>query len=248
MALTLKRCADRRPAWAARRSRANWGSSMPELMLWNGRGWSCRNPVDPRWNGLRPDTVHTYICATSRADARRVVAAYTGSDSLSDHEIKVYFAKGWGTAMHGIPPSRGLWLRFLPHDAPIKVWGDGVDPIAMAAAARPAPAPPSAVRQRLPQRSAQGALRYTVGDARRLFVLLALLDAHGPMTVAGLAAGSQLDGRAVSNGLAILRTQYGVQIDATGARLKLQDIGPVLRLAGLRPYLPDTASATPAAA
>lgn len=102
---------------------------MPELKLWNGRGYSCRNPQDPRWNGVRD--VHAYICATSRADARRIVKAYTGRDRLSDHELKTYFAEGlWGNAMDGVTPERGLWLCFgQTPNKPVKVWGEGAEPL-----------------------------------------------------------------------------------------------------------------------
>ncbi|WP_432262901.1 hypothetical protein [Cupriavidus sp. TMH.W2] len=105
----------------------------PKLKVWNGRGWCCHHRQDPRWQGVRPDSVTVYICATSRADARRVVEAYTGTNSLSDHEIKVYFSEAWGRAMDGVTPERGLWLQFERGTPPVKVWGDGDAPLPAAA-------------------------------------------------------------------------------------------------------------------
>ncbi len=92
-----------------------------KLKLWNGRGYDCRKFDDPRWKGIDySKSPHAYVCAYSRADARRVVGEYCGHD-LSDSEIKIYWSKDcWGNTMNGITPERGLWLEF-ERGKPIKV-------------------------------------------------------------------------------------------------------------------------------
>lgn len=83
------------------------------LKLWNGRGLSCRKASDPLWqNASANGSVHAFICAASRADARRVIEEYCGR-LPADVELKEYFHKGcWGDSMKGVTPERGLWLRF----------------------------------------------------------------------------------------------------------------------------------------
>lgn len=83
-----------------------------KLKIWNGRFIS--RPKDGKdsdlWDKFRE--VHAYVCAHSRADARRVIEEYCGYD-IGDSEIKVYWSEGcWGNTMEGIEPERGLWLNF----------------------------------------------------------------------------------------------------------------------------------------
>lgn len=89
------------------------------LKIWNGGGCCCRKYDDPRWTNLRD--VHAYVCAHSRADARRVIQEYCGN-LPSDSEIEIYWSAGcWGNSMNGITPKRGLWLEFGRNTRPVKV-------------------------------------------------------------------------------------------------------------------------------
>lgn len=95
-----------------------------QLKLWNGRSLLLRTQEDSRWDALGTNQApHVYICAYSRADARRLIEEYCGRD-IGDFEIKNYFSEGcWGNSMDGVVPERGLWLQFSPntHDQPVKV-------------------------------------------------------------------------------------------------------------------------------
>lgn len=94
----------------------------PGLKIFNGRAWTCEKRDDPRWARMgTTDRVHAYVCAKSRADARRVIEEYCGR-LPPDGELKHYFSEGsWGTAMAGVVPERGLWLRFGDFTTPLRV-------------------------------------------------------------------------------------------------------------------------------
>lgn len=81
------------------------------LKIWNGRSGCCYKRTDPAWSGADQYKAGTvYAAAYSRADLRRLIADYCGSDP-GDHEIKTYWNDGhWGDVMEGIAPERGLWL------------------------------------------------------------------------------------------------------------------------------------------
>ncbi len=93
-----------------------------ELKIWNGRGTECINRADPRWKAkAHPSRVHAYVCAYSRADARRVIAEYCGR-MPPDSELRNYFCEGaWGNGMEGVTPERGLWLQFDRSEKPVRV-------------------------------------------------------------------------------------------------------------------------------
>lgn len=92
------------------------------LKLWNGRGHCCRKDGDPLWAKVRAnDPPHAYIAAASRADALRIIEAYSGRKAPAN-ELKTYWSEGvWGDRMNGVEPERGLWLAFDPK-TPIKVF------------------------------------------------------------------------------------------------------------------------------
>lgn len=92
------------------------------LKIWNGRGYCCRKYEDPAWEALRHNAhVHAYVCAASRADARRVIEEYCGR-LPPDSELKEYFHEGsWGNDMAGVAHERGLWIRFGDHGKPQRV-------------------------------------------------------------------------------------------------------------------------------
>jgi len=80
------------------------------LKIWNGRGMVCHKYEDKRWTSV--NSSHAYICAYSRADARRVVEEYCGQ-LPPDSEIRDYFCEGaWGNSMEGVEHERGLWISF----------------------------------------------------------------------------------------------------------------------------------------
>ncbi len=90
---------------------------MRKLKVWNGRGYCCKKWVDKRWAGA--ETRHAYVCAYSRADARRVIAEYCGQIP-PDSELKEFWSECWGNSMEGIKRERGLWIEFK-NNIPTKV-------------------------------------------------------------------------------------------------------------------------------
>lgn len=95
------------------------------LKLFNGRAHVCWNTKDPIWDGVnRNGSMHAYVAAYSRADARRVIQEYCGH-LPSDSELRDYWHEGaWGNSMDGVTPERGLWLK-LEKDysaKPVKVY------------------------------------------------------------------------------------------------------------------------------
>lgn len=88
-------------------------SSGRPLEVWNGPGWECKRVGDARWDDIRdPGTVRMYVCAHSAADARRIIAAYSGREPTEGH-FKGWWSKGcWGAAMDGVARERGLWAHF----------------------------------------------------------------------------------------------------------------------------------------
>ena len=83
-----------------------------KLRCWNGRFCWGRVSTDPRWKDIPSNhSPHGNVCAYSRADARRVIAEYTGAVP-SDNEIKEYWSDCWGNSMDGIEPERGFWVEF----------------------------------------------------------------------------------------------------------------------------------------
>lgn len=232
--------------------------SMPrELKVWNGRGWCCHNPKDPRWKDVRPDTVSAFICAFSRADARRVIAEYTGI-LPGDAELRDYFSEVWGNPMKGVRHERGLWLQFGRHTAPVRVLGGDTPspahggqaetPRAAAAAtrkaqtaqktqeARPAakPVPPGALAL---DANAYGVPQYPKGDARRLLVLLAAIDALPRATITTLATRTGLNKGTIAIDIGKLRSQYGVEIDFRDHAYEIRDWGSLLRRSGVNQLL-----------
>jgi hypothetical protein len=93
-----------------------------KLKIWNGAGYCCRNNKDQRWKDVPfNDAPHAFVCAYSRADARRVIAEYTGYEP-GDAEIRDYWSEGaWGKSMEGVEPERGLWLQFDSNEKPVRV-------------------------------------------------------------------------------------------------------------------------------
>lgn len=91
------------------------------LKIWNGRGYCCHKSSDPLWSGIPPSAYsHAYVAAYSRADARRVIAEYTGREP-HDAEIRDYWSEGaWGNDMKGITPERGLWVA-IGRASPVRV-------------------------------------------------------------------------------------------------------------------------------
>lgn len=80
-----------------------------------------RKNEESHWNKLPYNaSVHGYVCAASRADARRVIAEYTGREP-SDSELRDYWSECWGRPMDGITPERGLWLQFRDRESPVRV-------------------------------------------------------------------------------------------------------------------------------
>ena len=95
------------------------------LKLWNGDASFMRMSVSPKsklWKDVKFNgTVRGYVAAYSRADARRVIAEYTGSEP-SDSYIRDYWSCGhWGNSMKGIEVERGLWLQFGFNGYPVRV-------------------------------------------------------------------------------------------------------------------------------
>ncbi|WP_454727930.1 MULTISPECIES: hypothetical protein [Cupriavidus] len=235
-----------------------------ELKIWNGRGALCHNPSDPRWQDVRPSHVHAYLCAASRADARRLVNAYTGHHTMTDSELKTYFAEGaWGDLMEGVPHERGLWLRFSRNTPPVRVWGgDAPAPAAQPASAdkppaskRPATAgtQPAAepVAQSKPQPAAkrarqQTAGRFPKGDVRRLMVLLAAIEALPRATITTLAEATAHNKGTIAADIDKLREQFGVAIAFDTPVYRLDDWGPLLRPKGVRGFRPTPPVATAA--
>ena len=81
-----------------------------ELKLWNGRAYVLRRPDDAMWAEVRENAYqNACVAAYSRADARRVIAEYCGSD-IGDSELRDYWSQGWGNSMQNVTPERGLWI------------------------------------------------------------------------------------------------------------------------------------------
>jgi len=78
---------------------------MPKkLRLFNGRG-------DYGYNGLDG---HLYVCATSKAEAVRLLKQ-AGYSTITMREFDEYWSKGaWGVYMEGITPEIGVW--FIPKE------------------------------------------------------------------------------------------------------------------------------------
>lgn len=89
-----------------------------ELKIWNGRASCCLKREDTIWAGVKPYAGATvYAAAYSRADLRRLIEEYCGSDP-GDGEI----LNCWASGAWGIRISRGLWLRKEgPHASPIRL-------------------------------------------------------------------------------------------------------------------------------
>ena len=89
-----------------------------KLKIWNGRGYCCYKPNDPKWSALNgKHNAHAYVAAYSRADARRVIHEYCGF-MPPDSEIRDYWSEGaWGKSMEGVIPERGLWIQFDRHNS-----------------------------------------------------------------------------------------------------------------------------------
>ena len=81
-----------------------------QLTCWNGAGSHCRNDSDPLWAGVRANaSTHAYVAAHSRADAAKIVSQYLGRDYPAAM-LRDFWLSGWGNALTGISPERGLWL------------------------------------------------------------------------------------------------------------------------------------------
>ena len=91
------------------------------LKIWNGRGHFLRKHDDPLWDGVAHNASSSgYVAAYSRADARRVIAEYTGRDP-GETELRDYWSEGaWGSSMSGVTPERGLWIS-IGRGAPVRV-------------------------------------------------------------------------------------------------------------------------------
>jgi len=93
-----------------------------KLKVWNGL---CINRKsikdDPRWTVVAfNQTPSMYVCAYSRADARRVVGEYFARIP-SESEAKNSWSGCWGRKMDGIEPERGLWIQFDQSETPVRV-------------------------------------------------------------------------------------------------------------------------------
>jgi hypothetical protein len=91
------------------------------LRCWNGCALWMRREDDERWKNVPFNgSVSGYVAAYSRADARRVIAQYTGMEP-SDTELREYWSECWGNSMDGITCERGLWIQFSDHEKPVRV-------------------------------------------------------------------------------------------------------------------------------
>lgn len=93
------------------------------LKIWNGGAGCCYKASDPAWTGIQPYRgAHVYAAAYSRADLRRLIVEYCGSDP-GETEIRDYWACGaWGERMSAIPPERGIWLcKEEPEAKPVRL-------------------------------------------------------------------------------------------------------------------------------
>ncbi|HEY0820825.1 MAG TPA: hypothetical protein VGD46_18700 [Rhizobacter sp.] len=174
---------------------------------------------------------------------------------MTDSELKHYFAEGaWGIHMQGVARERGLWLQFRRDQPPVRVWsGDGDAP---AAAHRPASPdqPPASQRaakvgakpvaKSITKPAAKGtprqtAGRYPKGDARRLMVLLAAIEALPRATITTLAEYTEHNKGTIAADIDKLREQFGVAIAFEAPVYRLDDWGPLLRPDGVRQFLPE---------
>lgn len=97
------------------------GESIPELKLWYGPVGSCVKHGDARWDAVeRMDEVAAFVCASSRADAQRVIESYSGKRP-SNHHLDNHWSQYWPSPMKEIVPERGLWILFDHRDNPVKV-------------------------------------------------------------------------------------------------------------------------------
>lgn len=80
------------------------------LQLWHGPGNALRKSGEAIWEGVRTNAYScAFVAAYSRADARRVIAAYLGRD-IGDRELRDYWGNCTFSAMGGVLPERGLWV------------------------------------------------------------------------------------------------------------------------------------------
>lgn len=94
---------------------------MSELKLWYGPVDSCVKHDDPRWDAVdRMDEVAAFVCASSRADALRIIESYSGKPP-SVHHFENRWRNHWPSPMKGISPERGLWILFDLRGQPERV-------------------------------------------------------------------------------------------------------------------------------
>lgn len=99
------------------------------LKIWNGGGQGVALHEELKARGIRDGSAtDVYACAASRAALLRMIAAYQGIgvDQFPygfERSIKTHWTEGaWGIAMTGIEPETGIWIRYHPDEAPVRVW------------------------------------------------------------------------------------------------------------------------------
>lgn len=97
------------------------GEGITSLRLWYGPVDSCVKQGDTRWDAVkRMDEVAAFVCASSRADAQRIIESYSGK-LPSDRHFVNHWRQYWPSPMKDIVPERGLWISFDLRDDPVKV-------------------------------------------------------------------------------------------------------------------------------
>jgi hypothetical protein len=79
---------------------------MKKIKIFNGRWKDCR--------------AHAYVGAYTQKHAIELLQQ-AGHTSMSQSEMSIYWSKGcWGTAMDGIKPQVGVWVREGHYGSPVK--------------------------------------------------------------------------------------------------------------------------------
>jgi hypothetical protein len=104
---------------------------MPKkLKIWNGTGWG--SPKRDKDNQIIPDISgkkycdHFYVCATSRAQAIKIINECIGYNCMDQNEARNYWTEGcWGIQMEGIKQEIGVWTAQDWNDKPKRIYKKG---------------------------------------------------------------------------------------------------------------------------
>jgi len=76
--------------------------------------------------------------------------------------------------------------------------------------------------------------RYPKGDLRRMLVVLAVLNEGNGSTLIQIAARTGLDKKTVFDLIAKAQEQAAVQIEKSGSKYFITDLGPLLKKSGVK--------------